>query len=75
MANNLLGQAIYCDCYIPDYKRYKVIGSITAEGILEILRSHENKTYLQVQEFIISCEHCGFRKYIKLESMAINRPA
>ena len=70
---NYLGKAIYCDCYIPEYDRYKILGSITSEGFLEILRGHKNKTVLFVQEFMIECTICHFKKYINLGSMAVNR--
>ncbi len=69
-----LGQAIYCQCYVPEFDRYKILGSITSEGLLEILRGHKNKTVLEVHEFFIQCKDCGFSKYIKIESMAVNRP-
>lgn len=67
------GKAIYCNCYIEEYKRYKILGSITAEGMLEILRGHKNKTVLQTGEFMIFCKVCGFKKYIKI-SEAVNWP-
>ena len=64
---NELGKAIYCECYLEEFDRYKILGSITDTGILEILRGHRNKTCLEVGEFLIMCRSCGFRKYIKLE--------
>lgn len=69
-----LGQAIYCNCYVAEYDRHKILGSITANGILEILRGHKNKTIIETHELLISCESCGFRKHIRIESMAVNRP-
>jgi hypothetical protein len=74
MNEDLLGKAIYCDCYIPEYDRYKILGSITNDGILEILRGHKNKTLIYFGEFMIYCRACGFKKYIKIESMAVNQP-
>ena len=71
--NNYLGKAIYCDCYMPEYDRYKILGSVTQDGFLEILRGHKNKTVIFVQEFLIECRICGFKKYINLGSMAVNR--
>ncbi len=68
------GTAIYCNCYIAEYARHKVLGSITFEGYLEILRGHKNKTILQAGEFMILCKECGFKKYIKI-SKAVNWPA
>ena len=64
-----MGTAIYCDCYIEEYQRYKILGSITFEGYLEIMRGHKNKTVIEVGEFMIMCKECGFHKYIK-----INKP-
>lgn len=75
MKNDLIGQAIYCNCYLPEYDRYKILGSITSEGIVEILRSHKNKTLIETHEFMISCKECGYKKYIQIKSMEVNRPA
>lgn len=66
-------QAIYCDCFIPDYKRHKILGSITSEGFIEILRGHKNKTIIEAREFMIKCEDCGYSKFIKL-NVAVNWP-
>jgi hypothetical protein len=64
---NDLGKAIYCDCYIPEYGRNKILGSITAEGLVEILRGHKNKTVLEVTNFIIGCPVCGFSQVFNLK--------
>ncbi len=72
--NDILGQAIYCECYLDEYQRYKILGSITDDGFIEILRGHKNKTVIQTHELMISCLTCGFKKYVVIESMAVNRP-
>ena len=59
-------QAIYCECYIYKYSRYKILGSINSEGLLEIMRNHENKTIIEVTEFTIYCKDCGFKKAFKI---------
>ena len=61
-----LGQAIYCDCFTPQLNRYKVLGSITSEGLIEILRAHKEKTVIESAEFIIACQDCGYKRHIKL---------
>ena len=73
MENNL-GKAIYCNCYLTRYNRYKVLGSITDQGMLEVLRPHENKTIIETQEFFIKCRDCGFTKYIQIKSMELKHP-
>lgn len=59
-------EAIYCECYIYKYHRYKILGSITSEGYLEIMRNHENKTIIDAPEFTIQCKDCGFKKEFKI---------
>ena len=66
LQDDALGHAIYCDCYIFKYKRYKVLGSITYEGFLEIMRNHDNKTVVQAHEFTLKCNSCGFSKSFKI---------
>ena len=66
LSNSPLGHAIYCDCYIFKYKRYKVLGSITYAGFLEIMRNHDNKTIVESHEFTLKCNSCGFSKSFKL---------
>lgn len=74
--DNTLGQAIYCDCYIPEYKRYKILGSITYGGLIEIVRPHKNKTIIHAQELMLECIECGYKRYIKIdhENEAVNQP-
>lgn len=62
----ITGKAIYCKCFIPEYDRYKILGSITSEGYLEILRGHKNKTIIEIREFVIHCKECGFKKYYSI---------
>ena len=64
-----LGQAIHCDCYIFKYRRYKVLGSITSEGLLEIMRNHENKTTIESHEFTLICHTCGFKQEFKINAI------
>ena len=77
MKNNVatLGQAIYCNCYLEEFDRYKILGSITAQGVIEILRGHKNRTVIETREFVITCPVCKYTKYIKIESMEVTRPA
>ena len=70
--NKYWGQPIYY-CYIEEFGRYKMLGSITSEGFLEVLRGHQNLTVIQVKEFFIQCKTCGFKKYYNLESEMINQ--
>lgn len=70
-----LGQAIVCNCYLTEFDRYKVLGSVTSEGFLEILRGHKNKTIIETQQFLIRCQDCGFTKFVQIKSMAVNQPA
>lgn len=73
--DNTLGQAIYCDCYIPEYKRYKILGSITDLGLIEIVRPHKNKTIIHAQELMLECIECGYKRFIKIkENEAVNQP-
>lgn len=64
---NDLGEAIYCNCFIPEYGRHKILGSITSEGVLEILRGHKNKTIISMTNFVIYCPVCGFSKSFSLK--------
>lgn len=64
-------RAIYCNCYLLEFDRYKMLGSINSQGELEILRGHKNKTYIEFTQLTIICRECGFAKYI---NMAVNRP-
>lgn len=66
---NELGKAIYCECFVPEYNRHKILGSITSEGVIEILRGHKNKTIISTLKFLMSCPDCGYSKYINLESI------
>ena len=66
------GKAIFCECFISEFGRYKILGSITDQGFVEILRGHKNKTIIETKEFLISCRDCGYRKFINLDvSMAL----
>ena len=62
-----INKAIYCECFITEYGRYKILGSITDQGKLEVLRGHKNKTIIANGRFLISCRQCGFNKLITLE--------
>ena len=70
-----LGQAIVCNCYIKEFDRYKILGSVTSAGFLEILRSHKNKTIIETEHFLIKCQDCGYTKFVQIKSMAVNQPA
>lgn len=63
------GEAIYCKCYIPEYNRHKTLGSITAEGLVEVLRGHKNKTIIAMTNFVIFCPVCGFSKSFNLKQV------
>jgi hypothetical protein len=69
--DNISGKAIYCDCYISEFKRYKILGSITDQGVIEILRGHRNKTIIQTTELLISCPQCNYQKLINLSKVVI----
>lgn len=72
---NEVSIAIFCNCLVPnETNRYKVLGSITSEGYLEILRGHKNKTIIEVAECMIACRECGYKKYINLRNVVDNRP-
>ena len=70
-----VNKSIYCKCYFEKYGRYKMLGSVTDQGMLEIARGNHNFTYVKAEEYYINCADCGFSKYIKNESTAVNRPA
>lgn len=79
---NNQGTAIYCKCYDAKRMHYKILGSITAEGYLEVMRKNKYDgqhgtaaiTQIKVTEFIISCNNCNFKKEFKI-SQAVNLPA
>jgi predicted nucleic-acid-binding Zn-ribbon protein len=70
----VLGKAIYCNCYVLEFNRHKILGSVTDQGVLEILRGHKNKTTITGISFVIRCPDCGYSEFLNLQSMAVNQP-
>ena len=61
------GQAIFCECKFNNALR--ILGSITAEGFMEIKRAHNCSTMIQVPELLLKCGQCGNILKIRIESV------
>ena len=77
MQNDLLGKGIYCYCIVPKSTWNKMLGSVTVQGHLVILRPHNNMSIIETEAFSISCPDCHFTftGVLPSMSMGVNRPA
>lgn len=61
-------QAIYCNCYSDKVGRYKILGSITAEGYFEVLRARGSRTLIQAGNLHVYCPECQYSRFLALKS-------